>query len=62
MSKHITQQNTKRRRGGIRHVDGLWLTTETVPLAESSLQIHQRMLGETGVLLCMRVVTYATSL
>lgn len=27
-------------RGGIRQADGLWLVIETVPLAESSLQIH----------------------
>lgn len=56
MSKHITLQNTKRRRGGIRHVGGLWLAIETVPLAGNSVQIHRHMLGETGVLLCVSVV------
>lgn len=56
MSKHITLQNTKKEEGGIRHVDGLWLAIETVPLAGNSVQIHRHMLGETGVLLCVSVV------
>lgn len=45
-------------------MDGLWLVTETVPLAESSLQIHTDIWqgGNWGIALCVTVSARAGGL